>query len=83
MFDYFWFWVSKALAEMAIGLAILCALGLIIAIPAFLSWVRQSRCKHPTFYESRQCDAICITCRKNLGHISTVRNQRAKKEEKQ
>lgn len=39
-------------------------------------WWVQWRCKHESYYENMACDAICNHCRKNLGFIGTVREQR-------
>lgn len=61
-----------------IGL-ILFALFLLFLILWFIkdAWI-QWRCKHEKFYENMACNAICSKCRKNLGFIGTVREQRNK-----
>lgn len=61
------------------------AIGVTVAILALLSWAIfaawnawvQYRCKHPTFRETRACDAICNQCGKNLGFVGAVRESRA------
>lgn len=39
--------------------------------------IKQWLCKHEQFHENGRCDAICSRCRKNLGFIGRVREQRA------
>lgn len=36
-------------------------------------YLKQRRCLHLKYHESRGCDAVCSNCRKNLGFISDVR----------
>lgn len=57
-----------------IGFAILLAAA-IASLPRLL---RQMRCKHIEYFETRACDAICCACGANLGFIGTVRDQCAK-----
>ena len=47
-----------------------------IAIWALYDWYRQWRCKHEKYYENMACHAICSYCRKDLGFIGTVREER-------
>lgn len=74
MLDYFIFWISKGLAEIAFALSVaifFLLLGFLIWLP---SWIRQIRCKHQDVYENRRCHAICRKCSKDLGFIQTWRD---------
>lgn len=50
-----------------------------------MSWIiklfrRKPACTHPTYYETQACDAICMTCKKNLGFIEYSREANPKGE---
>lgn len=51
---------------------------LVVALTAWLTfkeWRRQRKCQHPRVTETRSCDAICISCGKNLGFIGAWRER--------
>lgn len=39
--------------------------------------IKQARCKHTYYLETRACDAVCNQCGKNLGFIGTLKKQRS------
>lgn len=61
----------------AIGVALFFLFVIASAIFFCVQALRQRWCKHRQFFETRACDAVCSRCGKNLGFISTVREQRA------
>jgi hypothetical protein len=38
--------------------------------------IKEARCDHKEYYETRSCDAICKNCGKNLGFIGTLRDKK-------
>jgi hypothetical protein len=75
--EFFYFWIMKALAEAAIGVAIFFALFLLIVISQLPYVFRQMRCKHACgVHETQACDAICRECGKNLGFIGDWRRRK-------
>jgi len=42
--------------------------------------VNQHFCEHLIYTETRSCDGICIRCKKNLGFIQKLRNDKTKVE---
>lgn len=50
-----------------------------IAIWAITDWLRQTLCKHESYYENRACNAICNRCGKNLGFIGNLRDKHGSK----
>lgn len=80
MFDYFWFWISKTLAEMAVGMTILLVLIVVVAVLAFLDKIKQWRCPHKAYRENRACHGICLGCKKDLGFVGELRKDKSKRE---
>ncbi len=74
--EWFWLWFMKPFAELAFGLLLLAVIGIGAALFSIPRIIRQRRCKHERFYETRSCDAVCTDCGKNLGFIGTVRENR-------
>lgn len=37
-------------------------------------FIKKSRCSHQRYTETSACDAICVTCGKNLGFIGNIRD---------
>lgn len=77
----FWIelWAMIQVIGMLIPIAIFVLILLVLIFKAAWDGIKQSRCKHENYYETRACDAICKECGKNLGFIGTVRRERAKK----
>jgi CHASE1-domain containing sensor protein len=76
MTEYLKFWAAKLIVENAIPLAVLLVIGLSYLVMLCVTWVKQARCQHMTFRETRACDAICLTCNKNLGFIGSLERRR-------
>lgn len=59
-----------------IGIALF---GLIVII-GVIAWVfeliKQSFCKHKSYFENSACNAICHHCGKNLGFIGYIRGKK-------
>ena len=73
------FWVSVGawfgwnVAAPLLLIVLLVLLSVLADVPMM---VRQHLCKHPRYFETGSCDAVCSDCRKNLGFIGTIQNQR-------
>lgn len=80
MFDYFWFWISKTLAEMTVGIGILLILVFGAVVMTFFEKLKQWRCEHSTYRENRACQAICTSCKKDLGFIADLRADKSRRE---
>jgi hypothetical protein len=80
MFDYFWFWISKTLAELVVGLSVLFLLALIMVLPAIWRWLKYFNCEHSVYRENRACHGICQKCSKDLGFIAPLRRDKSKRE---
>lgn len=80
MFDYFWFWISKSLAEMTVSLCILLVLVLVVLLLAFLDKIKQWWCPHTAYRENRACNGICLGCKKDLGFVGELRKDKSKRE---
>jgi hypothetical protein len=63
--------VGNVLEAFTIGVVLVWYLSTSIA-----EWLKQTRCKHNRVHETRACDAICMSCGKNLGFIGTWREKR-------
>jgi hypothetical protein len=68
--EWFYFWLMKPIAELALIAAILIVAAL-VNVPRL---ARQKRCRHDgEIDETSACDAICRKCGKNLGFIGKFR----------
>lgn len=72
MTEYMKFWAAKLLMENAVPLSVLAVIGLCYLVALVVTWIKQARCKHMTFRENRACDAICLSCNKNLGFVGRL-----------
>jgi hypothetical protein len=81
MWNAVWAWIGwNIVAPLLVIALLLIALFVYAAIAGWRLERRQSRCPHKTYYTSGH-DAYCSNCRKYLGYIWDVREQR--KEQKQ
>lgn len=80
MLDHIYFWVSKTVAEFLIALIIVTVVMLLVFLSALPTLIRQWRCKHVKYWENMRCHGICTHCRKDLGFVGTLREQRNKEE---
>ena len=80
MWNAMWAWFGwNVLAPLAVVVAFLVTV-FASSIPSML---RQARCKHINYSETRSCDAICTECGANLGFAKPIgllgtRRQQAK-----
>ena len=65
-----WFGWNVA-APLFLGVIVL----LLVVLWSIPGAIRRALCDHSKFYETRECDAICSKCGKNLGWIGTVRDR--------
>ena len=77
--NWFWIWIQKGLAEVIFGIAIILLIIVVAIISQIPRWLRQAKCRHEHFHETRACDAVCSSCGKNLGFIGTLRDARRQK----
>lgn len=73
MFEFILFWAAKAIAEVIVGLLVLLGVVVIVALSYLPGYLRKKFCKHEKYRETRACNAVCIKCGKNLGHIKDSR----------
>lgn len=56
----------------------ICLFGIVLVaavVSASARFMRQIRCKHERVYETQACDAICVSCGRNLGFIQKWRDR--------
>lgn len=70
-------WAMIQVIGIAIPIVIMMIMFLIVIIATIKETIKQARCKHVYYHETRACDAVCNHCGKNLGFIGTVRKERA------
>lgn len=66
-----WAKLGWAAGELLIGVVVIACIGA-LSLPRLF---RQSRCKHPRYFETGSCNAVCSDCGKNLGFIGAWREK--------
>lgn len=79
MLDYFVFWIAKSFSEIVFSVFLIFLAVIIYCIVCFCAYIKKAFCKHEKVMENRSCDAICVSCRKNLGFIGTYRKNKCLK----
>lgn len=69
----FWAKIGWVLGELAIFVVVITVSFVILLLLSTRRVIRQNRCRHVHFHETRACEAICNDCGKNLGFIGTWR----------
>lgn len=72
-------WAMIQVIGMAFAAIPFVIITLYVVFVIFKDTIRQWKCRHAYYSENMACHAICNHCRKDLGFIGTVREQRAKK----
>lgn len=73
----FWGYIGVVVAQLVLFVLLPIAVLMLIGLPRF---IRQKRCHHVEYFETGACDAVCRSCRKNLGFIGRVREERMRRE---
>lgn len=74
MWVAFWAWFGWYVLAPATAFVTIMILALLLIL---IRAIRQARCEHVKYFENRACHAVCSACRKDLGFIGAVREQRA------
>ena len=74
--NWFELWFYKPLAELSFSLLIFGIFVIFLCLKRVPKIIKQRRCSHDSVFENMACNAICRSCRKNLGFIQNWRDSR-------